>query len=145
LDPVADVVTLTASVGAVVDNDDGSWNWSFNTGDGPDQGQVITITATDSDGAKSTKGIKGCTISFTRGNTASRLSSTPECPSDGYMTGGGPLFFRTRVRVLRCCPISELFMLLMSKKRPIVIYFTAFFVAFAKKWEYTSFYNLSFY
>lgn len=58
MDPVADVVTLTASVGAVVDNCNGGWNWSFNTRDGPDENQVITITATGSDGAKSTKGIE---------------------------------------------------------------------------------------
>src|SRR5205807_1654004 len=49
----ADVVTLTASVGTVTKNADGSWLWSFATSDGPDQSQTVTITATDSDGASS--------------------------------------------------------------------------------------------
>ena len=46
-----DVVTLSASVGTVVNNGGGSWSWSFNTSDGPDDSQIVTITATDSDGA----------------------------------------------------------------------------------------------
>lgn len=52
LDPGDDTVTLTASVGTVEDNGDGTWNWSWNTSDGPDDSQVIAITATDSDGAE---------------------------------------------------------------------------------------------
>ena len=50
-DPGADDVSLSASTGVVVDNGDGTWNWSFDTNDGPDQSQVITITATDDDDA----------------------------------------------------------------------------------------------
>ncbi len=53
-DPGADVVTLAASVGSVTQNADGTWSWSFNTADGPDDSQVVTITATDSDGAATT-------------------------------------------------------------------------------------------
>ena len=53
-DPGLDVVTLTASVGSVTKNANGTWSWSFNTIDGPDQTQDVTITATDSDGASST-------------------------------------------------------------------------------------------
>lgn len=49
-DPGADSVALTASVGTVTDNGDGTWKWSWNTTDGPDDSQVVTITATDSDG-----------------------------------------------------------------------------------------------
>ena len=53
-DPGLDTVTLTASIGTVADNADGTWSWSFLTADGPDQDQTVTITATDSDGAETT-------------------------------------------------------------------------------------------
>ena len=49
-DPGGDPVSLTASLGAVVDNNDGTWSWSFPTADGPDDSQAITVTAQDSDG-----------------------------------------------------------------------------------------------
>ncbi len=47
-----DTVTLTASVGAVTDNGDGTWSWSYTPADGPDASQTVTITATDSDSAQ---------------------------------------------------------------------------------------------
>jgi Ca2+-binding RTX toxin-like protein len=50
-DPGLDTLGLTASIGVVTDNGDGTWSWSFGTNDGPDQTQTVTITATDSDGA----------------------------------------------------------------------------------------------
>jgi hypothetical protein len=50
-DPGDDTVSLTASIGTIVDNSDSTWSWSFNTSDGPDESQIVTITATDSDGA----------------------------------------------------------------------------------------------
>jgi Ca2+-binding RTX toxin-like protein len=53
-DPGLDIVTLSASVGSVTKNAIGTWSWSFNTSDGPDETQDVTITATDSDGASST-------------------------------------------------------------------------------------------
>lgn len=46
-DPTSDPVTLTASVGTVVDNGDGTWKWSWQTADGPADSQVVTISATD--------------------------------------------------------------------------------------------------
>ncbi len=51
-DPESDPVTLTASVGTVVNNGDGTWIWSFSTTDGPDESQVVTITARDSRDAR---------------------------------------------------------------------------------------------
>jgi hypothetical protein len=42
-----DTVTLAASVGAVTDNLDGTWSWSFDTTDGPAESQLVTITADD--------------------------------------------------------------------------------------------------
>ena len=46
-DPNAgDVVTLTASLGQIVKNADGTWNWSFTPGQAL-ANQLVTITATD--------------------------------------------------------------------------------------------------
>ncbi|HND53239.1 MAG TPA: hypothetical protein PLV92_12605, partial [Pirellulaceae bacterium] len=53
-DPGVDVVTLTASIGNVVKNSDGTWSWSFGSTDGPDQTGTVTITAIDSDTASTT-------------------------------------------------------------------------------------------
>jgi subtilisin family serine protease len=41
-------VSLSASVGTVIDAGGGAWSWSFPTVDGPSQTQTVTITATDS-------------------------------------------------------------------------------------------------
>jgi hypothetical protein len=49
-DPGDDVVSLTASIGTVTKNADGTWNWSFATSDGPAQSQTVTITADDGEG-----------------------------------------------------------------------------------------------
>jgi len=49
-DPDQDVLTLTASVGTVIDNGDGSWSWSFAANDGPAESQTVTITADDGNG-----------------------------------------------------------------------------------------------
>jgi len=46
-DPEGDPVTLTASIGTVVDNGGGNWSWSWQTSDGPPDSQTVTITATD--------------------------------------------------------------------------------------------------
>ena len=52
-DPGDDTVIITASVGTIIQNA-GTWNWSYDTSDGPDESQTVTITATDSDGAVTT-------------------------------------------------------------------------------------------
>jgi uncharacterized delta-60 repeat protein len=49
-DVAADVVSISASAGTVIDNGDGTWVWSFNSTDGPVQSQTVTITAEDEDG-----------------------------------------------------------------------------------------------
>ncbi|MFV2068766.1 MAG: hypothetical protein ACC645_17475, partial [Pirellulales bacterium] len=46
----ADSLTFSASLGTVADNGNDTWSWSFDTSDGPDESQIVTITATDSDG-----------------------------------------------------------------------------------------------
>jgi hypothetical protein len=55
-DPGVDTVTIAASAGNIVDTDPltGRWVWTFASTDGPDESQVIVVTATDSDGAAST-------------------------------------------------------------------------------------------
>ena len=50
-DPGDDIVTLAASVGTITDNNNGTWSWAFDSTDGPDNSQTVTITATDSDNA----------------------------------------------------------------------------------------------
>ena len=52
-DPGDDTIALSASVGTVADNGNGTWRWSFETSDGPDDSQLVTIAGTDSDGAAS--------------------------------------------------------------------------------------------
>ena len=49
-------VSHSASVGTLTKTglQEGSWEWSFNTTDGPDQSQVVTITANDGQGGIST-------------------------------------------------------------------------------------------
>jgi HYR domain len=49
-DANGDAVILTASVGAVVNNGDGTWSWSYPTTDGPPQSQTIAIMADDGHG-----------------------------------------------------------------------------------------------
>jgi PGF-CTERM protein len=50
-DPGADTVSLSASVGTVRKNNDGTWNWSYEATDNANRSQTVTITATDDDGA----------------------------------------------------------------------------------------------
>ncbi|TWU27019.1 putative Ig domain protein [Novipirellula galeiformis] len=49
-----DTVTLSASVGTITDNLNGTWSWSFDSTDGPTESQTVTITATDSDSVATT-------------------------------------------------------------------------------------------
>ena len=49
-----DTVTLSASVGSVINNGNGTWSWHFLTSDGPTQSQTVTITGNDGQGGTST-------------------------------------------------------------------------------------------
>jgi PGF-CTERM protein len=49
-DPDGDTVSLSASVGTVTKDDEGSWTWSYGTTDGPDGNRTVTVTATDAEG-----------------------------------------------------------------------------------------------
>ena len=49
-DADGDTVTLTASVGTVVNNGNGTWSWSFDSTDGSAETQIVTIDADDGNG-----------------------------------------------------------------------------------------------
>jgi len=50
-----DDVTIAASIGMITQDDiAGTWSWSLDTTDGPQASRVVTISATDSDGAEGT-------------------------------------------------------------------------------------------
>jgi hypothetical protein len=53
-DADGDSVALSASVGNIVGNANGTWNWSFSTTDGPAESQTVTITADDGQAQAST-------------------------------------------------------------------------------------------
>ncbi len=45
-----DVVGVNTSLGDIIQNDNGTWTWTFDTQDGPTDSQEVTITATDASG-----------------------------------------------------------------------------------------------
>jgi hypothetical protein len=49
-DPDGDTVGLSASIGTVINNNDGTWSWSFPAQDGPADSQTVTITGDDGNG-----------------------------------------------------------------------------------------------
>ncbi|MCP3972910.1 MAG: hypothetical protein GY720_00285 [bacterium] len=50
VDGDGDVVAMSATVGTVTNNGDGTWGWSFETDDGPVESQVVSISADDGNG-----------------------------------------------------------------------------------------------
>ncbi len=66
-----DTVTLRASIGSVVPTGDGTWSWSFDSTDGPDQNATVTITAKDSDNAETST-----TFALTVNNVAPTVAAT---------------------------------------------------------------------
>jgi hypothetical protein len=51
-DADGDTVALTASIGAVVNNGDDTWSWSFGATDGPTESQTVTISGDDGEGGQ---------------------------------------------------------------------------------------------
>ncbi len=43
----SDIVSLSASIGEVTDVGGGAWSWAWDTSDGPDDSQTVTIAASD--------------------------------------------------------------------------------------------------
>lgn len=80
-DANGDTVSLSASVGAVVNNGDGTWSWSFTTGDGPADSQTVTITGDDGHGGTNTT-----TFSLTVDNLAPTITGVS---NNGPVVVGG--------------------------------------------------------
>jgi len=71
-DPDNDPVTLSASIGTVVNHGDGAWSWSLATTDGP-AAQTVTITADDGNG-----GTAQTTFDLTVNNVAPTVNAGPD-------------------------------------------------------------------
>jgi hypothetical protein len=76
-------VTLSASVGTVLksgNNASGSWSWSFDTTDGTDESQTVTITADDGNG-----GVTQTSFSLTVNNVAPTVlfTTAPSSANEG--------------------------------------------------------------
>ena len=69
-------VSISASVGVVVDNGDGTWSWSFNTS-APIETQVVSITATDSQGDQKSLTFQ-LTVKLPPVNTPAELAAVVE-------------------------------------------------------------------
>jgi hypothetical protein len=88
-DVPADTVSLSASIGTVIDNGDGTWSWSFNSSDGPADSQEVTITANDGDG-----GLTDVSFQLNVNNVAPQIavaSSTVAVNEGSTATNGGTL------------------------------------------------------
>jgi hypothetical protein len=74
-------VSLSASVGTIVNHGDGTWSWSFPTNDGLPQSQTVTLTATDGNG-----GTNSTSFALVVNNLPPVISSVS---NDGPVTAGG--------------------------------------------------------
>jgi hypothetical protein len=76
-DADGDTVVLTASVGSVTNNGDGTWSWSFSTTDGPDNTATVTISGSDGNGGTASASFQltvnnvAPTVTLSAGNTLS--------------------------------------------------------------------------
>jgi PKD repeat protein len=99
-DAGTDVVVLTASMGTITSNEDGSWTWSFDATNGPDESSTVTITATDEDGASVT-----AQFSLTVQNAAPQIltlnqpvvNETSVAVINGTFSDGGSLDLHTAI------------------------------------------------
>jgi len=80
-DPDGNPVTLSASVGSVTNNGDGTWSWSYATSDGPAQSQTITLSGDDGNG-----GTAAATFDLTVNNVAPTVN-TVTGPSSPQTSG----------------------------------------------------------
>jgi hypothetical protein len=76
-DPDGDALSLSASVGAVSNNSDGTWFWSYTTNDGPIESQTVTISADDGNG-----GTAQTTFELTVNNVAPTATLENDGPVD---------------------------------------------------------------
>ncbi len=75
----ADTITLSASIGSVTPNADGTWSWSFDTSDGPADSQTVTVYADDGSGG---------TASTSFGLTVNNVAPTATLAQIGSTTYG---------------------------------------------------------
>lgn len=80
-DAEGDAVALSASVGTVINNNDGAWSWSFTTTDGLADNQTVTITADDGKGGAAQTG-----FALTVNNAAPTISAVT---NNGPIAAGG--------------------------------------------------------
>jgi hypothetical protein len=80
-DPDGNPVTLSASLGTIIQTGNGTWTWSYATTDGPSQSQTATITADDGHG-----GITTVTFQLTVLNVA----PVAVLGNDGPVSAGSP-------------------------------------------------------
>lgn len=86
-DPDGDAVTLSLgppAIGTVVPTGPGTWSWSFTTSRGPDQSQVIYVTATDAGGRKNETAFQLYSLNLppavTINQTVGQADPTPNSP-----------------------------------------------------------------
>jgi Ca2+-binding RTX toxin-like protein len=75
-------VTLTASLGTITQDADGTWSWSYTPADGPSGPTTVTITATDNGGLEATT-----TFTLSVNNVAPAVSITG-APASGHSPEG---------------------------------------------------------
>ena len=81
-------LTLSASIGTIVNNGNGTFNWSYRATHGPEDSDVVTITARDEDG-----GVSTATFQLTVLNVAPAMgaftfiSSDPRLPVTQFRKG----------------------------------------------------------
>ncbi len=76
-------VTLSASVGTIVDNSNGSWSWTFASQDGPVQSQTVTITADDGGGGTAQVSFELSVLNLPPVAVANTSQTMLECSADG--------------------------------------------------------------
>ncbi|MEZ4667856.1 MAG: Ig-like domain-containing protein [Anaerolineae bacterium] len=86
-DPDGHTLILSASAGNVTLNPDGTFNWSFQTSDGPSESQMVTITADDNYG-----GVTSQTFQLVVNNVAPMASFINQT-GDVTINGSGVLAF----------------------------------------------------
>ena len=79
----SDVVTLGASTGDVSRNADGTWDWSFNSADGPDESQTVVTAADDGQG-----GVTTTSFELTVNNVAPTVASVSSTNADVEKASG---------------------------------------------------------
>ncbi len=73
-------VLLSASIGTATDNGDGTWTWAYTPGDGPDEGQSVTVAIEN--------GTRVTNVSFTL--TVSNVSPTIALSGNSDVDEGAP-------------------------------------------------------